>query len=151
MFDLEATQQDSPWKFFEIFLLATVLLNPLLVGSVVFFSKDERFLDMTAVQQMSCLAAAIIYSLFGWIMRLSCARFPVMHTNRVRDAIFVPVMLWLVVLAYIIMPRGDFSESQRVLVSLWGFAPFGILIGWIWAFIASARKKACVAEVSLGI
>jgi hypothetical protein len=138
---VEETQQGRNWILFEILFLAAALLYPFLVGGLAFFFKSGSFSEMTSSQQMSGLAAAATFSLLAWGMRLSCGRFPVIHTNRSRDVIFVPVVLWLVAFAYIIMPRCDFTMSQRGVVSLWGFAPFGILVGWLWGMATAARKK----------
>ena len=139
---VEATKEGCRWKLFEIYFLVFTFLFPLLVGGQAFFLRDGSFLEMSPGQQMSSLAAAVTCSLLAWSMRLGYRRFPVIRTNQIRDAIFVPVVLWLVVLAYIIMPRGDFTLSQRAVVSLWGFAPFGILVGWLWGFVTAAQIKA---------
>lgn len=134
-------QRGRIWMFYEIFFLAFALMYPLFVGALAFFFKNGSFSEMTSSQQMSSLAAAATFSLLAWGMRLSCGRFPIIHTNRSRDAIFVPVVLWLVAFACIIMPHCDFSMSQRGVVSLWGFTPFGILVGWLWGMATAARKK----------
>jgi hypothetical protein len=137
---VEETQQGRNWRVFEILFLATTLLYPFLAGLELFL-KNGSFSEMTSSQQMSSLAAAATFSLLAWGIRLSRGWFPVIHTNRIRDAILLPVILWLVAFAYIIMPRCDFTMSQRGVVSLWGFAPFGILIGWAWGMANAARKN----------
>jgi hypothetical protein len=138
---VEATQQSSNWRIFEIVFLATALLYLCLGGGVAFLFKNGRFSEMTFSQQMSSMAAVAAFSLLAWGMRLNCGWFPVILTSRIRDVILVPVVLWLVALAFIIMPRCDFTMSQRGVVSLWGFAPFGILVGWLWGMATAARKK----------
>ncbi len=138
---VEETLPGRKWILFEILFLVAALWYPFLVGGMAFVFKYGSFSEMTASQQMSSLAAAATFSLLAWGMRLGCGRFPVIHTNPIRDAIFVPVVLWLVAFAYLIMPRCDFTMSQRGVVSLWGFAPFGILVGWLWGMAAAARMK----------
>ncbi|MDB6041346.1 MAG: hypothetical protein JWM99_5187 [Verrucomicrobiales bacterium] len=138
-------KEGARWKLFETFFFVATLWIPLLVGSMAFFSKNDGFSVMTPSQRLSSFAAAGTLSLFTWCIRLGCERFPIIRTNRIRDAILVPVLLWLVVLAFIIMPRHDFTLSQRSVVSLWGFAPCGILIGWCWGFTAAKRKGVGVA------
>ncbi len=137
------------WQAFEVLFLVYAALYPLLVGSLVFVFKNGSFSEMTLSQQLSSLAAAIAFSLFAWGTQWSCGKFPTIRTNRIRDAIFVPVMLWLVIFAYVIMPHAGLAESQRAVVSLWGFAPFGIVLGWIWGFAIAAREK--IMEVDLSV
>jgi hypothetical protein len=40
------------------------------------------------------------------------------------------------------VPHGNFSANQSAVASLWSFAPFGILIGWISGFTTSERINA---------
>jgi len=134
-------RQGRHWRIFEIVFLATALLNPFFAGAQAFIFKTGNFSAMTSSQRMSSLAAAAAFSLLAWGMRLSSGRFPVIQTNRIRDVVLLPVALWLVAFADIIMPRYDFAMGQRSVVSLWGFAPFGILIGWLWGKATAARKR----------
>jgi hypothetical protein len=141
---VEETRENCKRKAFEIFFLVSTLLIPLSAGSQVFVFKDEGFSEMTSGQQTAILSAAVTFSLCAWVMRLSHGKFPVLRTNRIRDAIFVPVLLW-VVTCIIVLPRCNFTDAQRALVSMWAFTPFGILIGWCWGFATVARKKAATA------
>ncbi len=138
---VEATKEGRRWKNFETLFLIVTLWLPILVGSLAFYFKNDAFSEMSSSQRLSSLSAAIALSLLTWGMRLSCGKFPVLCTNRIRDAILAPVVLWLVVMAYIIMPHANFTEGQRAVASLWGFAPFGILTGWAWGFAAAARRR----------
>jgi len=133
--------------FLEIMFLAGTLLIPLVVGSQAFFFKDGGFSDMTFGQQISILTAAVTFSLLAWVMRLSHGKYPVLRTNKIRDAIFVPVLL-LVIAGIIILPRCDFADAPKAVFSMWVFAPFGILIGWGWGFATAARKEAEQADLS---
>jgi len=133
------------WQAFEVLFSAYTALYPLLVGSLVFVFKNGSFSEMTSSQQLSSLAAAVAFSLLAWGTHWSCGKYPAVRTNRIRDAVFVPVMLWLVIFAYVIMPHAGLAESQRAMVSLWGFAPFGIVLGWIWGFATAARKMTATA------
>ena len=138
---IKATPQGRHWRMFESVFGATALGYPLLVGGLAVWVKNGRIAEMTPSQQLSCLAAEATFSGLAWGMRWNCGRFPVMLTHRSRDAIFLLVLLWLVALAYLIMPRCDLTPGQSGVVSMWGFAPFGILIGWLWGMAAAARKN----------
>lgn len=133
--------------FLEIIFMAGLLLIPLVTASQAFCFKDGGFSDMTFGQQTAILAAAVTFSLLAWGMRLGCGSFPRLRTNRLRDAIFVPVLL-LVIASMLILPRCDFTDARRAVVSLWVFAPFGILTGWCWGFSAAARKETEPADFS---
>jgi len=138
-------QRGRNWLIFEIFFLAGALCLPILVGAQAFYLKDGRFSEMTSSQQISSLAAAATLSFLALGMRFICGKFPVVHTKRIRDAILGSVVIWL--LAWValaaagIMPRYDFSEAQKGVASLWGFVPFGILVGWASGHANAARKK----------
>jgi hypothetical protein len=138
---IDAINKTHQWKFLEGFFAVVTFLCPLLVGWQIFFSTDENLSSLTAGQKIFCTAAAIAFSLLACAVRWGGEKFPAIQTSRIRDFIFVPVMLWLVTLAYVVMPHGNFSESQRAVLSLWGFAPFGMVIGWLWGF-ANVQKKA---------
>ena len=137
---VQASKETRQWKYFEIFFWVNIFLIPLLVIGQAFFFKNGVFSEMTTSQQMAMLTAAVIFSLLAWVMRLWHGKFPVLRTNRIRDAIFVPVLLW-VIGCIIILPRCDFTDAQRALVSMWAFAPFGFLLGWCWGFVTAARKQ----------
>jgi hypothetical protein len=130
------------WKWFTVLFLAYTALYPLLVGSLMFIFKNGVFSEMNGSQQILGLLSAVVFSLAAWGTQWSCGKYPLLRTNRIRDAIFVPVMLWLVVLAYVIMPHSGLTESQGAVVSLWGFAPFGIAFGWVWGFAHAAKNEA---------
>jgi hypothetical protein len=134
------------WMLYEIFMLAFVLLNPILVGAQSFYLKDGRFSEMTSGQQLSSLAAAATLSCFALGMRWIYRKFPVVHTQRIREAILVSVVVWLLAQVALdvagIMPRYNFSEGQKAVVSLWEFTPFGIMVGWACGFASATRKKA---------
>lgn len=136
----ETPGKNLKWRLVEIYFLLATLVLPLLAGWLVYFSKADRVSDMNSSQQTSSLAAVIVFSLVAWGMRLSSGRFPGLQTDRIRNVIFVPVLLWLTALAYVIMPNSQLTESQSAVVSLWGITPFGILAGWCWGY-ATARRQ----------
>ena len=129
------------WKFFEGYFLASTLLIPLIAGAQAFIFKSEVFSEMTAGQQSSILAAALVYSLLAGAMRFCHAKFAVLRTPELRDYILVPVVSWVLLAMAFIIPHFNFNDVQKALVSTWAFAPFGILIGWAWGFATAARKK----------
>jgi hypothetical protein len=138
---VEQTKKSHRWKLFEIFFLVNTLLIPLAAASQAFVFKDGGFSEMTTGQQIAILSGAVAFSAFAWAMRLCHGRFPVLRSNRIRDAIFVPV-LFLVIAGILILPHCDFTDGTRAVVSLWVFTPFGILIGWAWGFATAERTKA---------
>jgi len=133
------------WMIYEIFMLAFVLSIPIVVGAQAFYLKDGRFSEMTSSQQLSSLAAAATLSGFALGIRWIYGKFSAVHTQRIREAILVSVVVWLLAQVALdtagIMPRGDFSEGQKGVAALWGFAPFGIMAGWAWGFANATRKK----------
>lgn len=96
---------------------------------------------MTTGQQFSSVAAVVILSLLAVVMPWSCGRFPAVLTNQIRDAILVPVVFGMLGLAFLVLPLFNFTDGERAVVSLWAFAPGGILMGWAWGFATAARKK----------
>jgi hypothetical protein len=133
------------WMLYEIFMLAFALLIPILAGAQAFYLKDGRFSEMTTGQQMSSVAAAATLSFLALGMRWIYGRFPVVQTKRISEAVLVSVVVWMLALvasdAMGIMPRYDFSEGLKGVVSLWEIAPFGIMVGWSLGFANAARKK----------
>ena len=134
------------WKFFERFFLVSTLLIPVVVGGQAFFFKGEVFSEMTIGQQASILAAALVFSLLAGAMRFGHGKFAVLRTPELRDYILVPVVFWVLIAMVFIIPHFNFTDAQRALVSMWAFAPFGILIGWAWGYASDARKKAMRAS-----
>jgi hypothetical protein len=133
------------WMLFEIFFLAFVLLIPILAGAQAFYLKDGRFSEMTTGQQMSSVAAAATLSFLALGMRWIYRKFPVVQTKRISEAILVSVVVWMLALVALdatgVMPRYDFSEGLKGVVSLWEFVPFGIMVGWSLGFANASRKK----------
>ena len=138
---VKAIPSRRQWLAFEILFLAYALLYPLMLGTMAFLVRDGNFSGMNFGQQMSSLAAGFTFSLFAFGLRFCCIRFPILLTRRLRDVLFVPTLAWLVAFGWGIMPHCHFDDSVRSVVSLWGFAPFGLLIGWIWAHATSNRLK----------
>jgi hypothetical protein len=129
------------WEIFERFFLASTLLIPLIVAAQAFIFKSDVFSEMSRGQQTSIFAAALVFSLCAWIMWLAHQKFPPLRTRQIRDAILVPVVFWVLISAFVIIPRFNFTEIQTALASMWAIAPFGILIGWAWGFATAARKN----------
>ena len=137
---MKATWSPRQWLVFEMLCAFSALVYPLVLGVNAFLVRDGGFSEMNARQQASSVAAGLAYSLFAIGLRCFSLRFPALLNNRNRDAIFVPILLWMVVLAWVIMPQCNLDDSARSVLSLWGFAPFGLVIGWIWAFATNSRK-----------
>jgi hypothetical protein len=129
------------WLAFEILFLFYALTYPLMLGANAFLVRDGSFSGMNFGQQVSSVTAGLTFSLFSFGLRFFCLRFPTLLTHRIRDLLFVPILGWLVVFAWAIMPHCNFDGSARSVLSLWGFAPFGLLIGWIWAHATNSRKN----------
>jgi len=137
---VKATLSRRHWLAFEILFLANALVYPLMLGANAFLVRDGVFSGMNFGQQISSVVAGLAYSLFAFGLRFFCLRFPNLLSFRIRDVLFVPVLAWLVVFAWGIMPHCKFEDGTRSVVSLWGFAPFGLLVGWIWAHATNSRK-----------
>jgi hypothetical protein len=137
---VKPTPSSGHWLAFEILFLSYALVYPLMLGTNAFLVRDGGFSGMNFGQQVSSVAAAFAYSLFAFGLRFFCLQFPNLLSLRIRDALFVPILTWLVVFAWGIMPHCNFEDGTRSVVSLWGFAPFGLLIGWIWAHATNSRK-----------
>jgi len=132
------------WKLMEIGLTLATILVPLLFGGIVL--KRASFIDMTAAQQLSCLAALAAFSLLAWSGRLGHRFLPVIQNRRIRDAILfsccVPLMLWWVVFFRLIVPRHDFTMGEFLVAFTWAFfTPAGASIGLHWGIETAARKK----------
>ena len=138
---VKATPSRRLWLVFDTLFLFYALLYPLILGVNAFLVRDGSFSGMNFGQQVSSVAAGFTFSLFACGLRFFCLRFPNLLTHRVRDVLFVPILVWLVVFGWGIMPHCNFDDSVRSVVSLWGFAPFGLLIGWIWAHSTNSRKN----------
>jgi hypothetical protein len=138
---VKATPSHRQWLAFEILFLFYALTYPLMLGACAFLVRDGGFSGMNFGQQVSSVAAGFTLSLFAFGLRFFCLRFPTLLTHRIRDVLFVPILAWLVILGWGIMPHCNFDDSVRSVVSLWGFAPFGLLIGWIWAHVTNSRKN----------
>jgi hypothetical protein len=137
---VKTTLSRRQWLAFEILFLFNALVYPLMLGANAFLVRDGGFSGMNFGQQVSSVAAGFTFSLFAFGLRFFCLRFPILLTQRIRDVLFIPILGWLVVFGWGIMPHCNFEASTRSVVSLWGFAPFGLLIGWIWAYATSSRK-----------
>ena len=141
---VDKTEGVLKWKLMEAFLMAVTILFPLFVGGIVL--KRGSFAEMTAAEEMSCLAAMAAFSLFAWSGRLSHRFLPVIRDGRLRDAIlwscFVPLMLWWVVFFKLIVPRHDFTMGEFLVAFTWAFfTPTGAYIGLHWGIETAARRK----------
>ena len=132
------------WKLMEIGLTLATILVPLLFAGIVL--KRASFIDMTAAEQLSCLAALAAFSLLAWSGRLGHRLLPVIQNRRIRDVILfsccVPLMLWWVVFFRLIVPRHDFTMGEFLVAFSWAFfTPAGACIGLHWGIETAARKK----------
>ena len=132
------------WKLMEIGLTLATILVPLLFAGIVL--KRASFIDMTAAEQLSCLAALAAFSLLAWSGRLGHRFLPVIQNRRIRDVILfsccVPLMLWWVVFFRLIVPRHDFTMGEFLVAFTWAFfTPAGACIGLHWGIETAARKK----------
>ena len=136
------------WKLMEIGLTLATILVPLLFGGIVL--KRASFIDMTAAEQLSCLAALAAFSLLVWSGRLGYRLLPVIQNRRIRDAILLsccgPLMLWWVVFFRLIVPHHDFTMGEFLVAFTWAFfTPAGAGIGLHWGIETAARKKVACA------
>jgi hypothetical protein len=132
------------WKLTEIGLTLATILVPLLFGGIVL--KRAGYIDMTAAEQLSCLAALAAFSLLAWSGRLGHRWLPAIPNRRSRDALLfsccVPLMLWWVVFFRLIVPRHDFTMGEFLVTFMWAFfTPAGACVGLHWGIETAARKK----------
>ena len=131
-------------KLMEIGLTLVTILFPLVMGGIVL--KRASFIDMTAAEERSSLAALAAFSLLAWSGRLGHRLLPVIQNRRIRDAILfsccVPLMLWWVVFFRLILPHHEFTMGEFMVAFTWAFfTPAGACIGLNWGIETAARKK----------
>ena len=141
---VDKTHSALKWKLMEIGLTLATILVPLLFGGIVL--KRASFIDMTAAEELSSLAALAAFSLLAWSGRLGHRFLPVIQNRRIRDAILfsycVPLMLWWIVFLNFIVPRHDFTMGEFLVAFTWAFfAPAGAFIGLHWGIETAARKE----------
>jgi len=134
------------WKLMEISFGIMASVIPLFFCSTFLRFKYGSLVDLTPGQQISGVAAVILFALFAWSGRLGYKMFPVVQRMRTRSIItifcVVPVMAWWLLFMNVIVPRHDYTLCQFTVAFLWGFAvPTGPMIGLVWGFEAAARKR----------
>jgi hypothetical protein len=145
---VDKTRNALEWKLMEIGLTLATILVPLLFGGIVL--QRSSFIDMTAAEELSSLAALAAFSLLAWSGRLGHRFLPVIQNRRIRDAILfsccVPLMLWWVVFFRLILPRHDFTMGEFLVAFTWAFfTPVGVCIGLNWGIETVARKRSAPA------
>jgi hypothetical protein len=130
-------------KLMEIGLTLATILVPLLFGGIVL--KRASFIDMTAAEELSSLAALAAFSLLAWSGRLGHRFLPAIQNRRIRDIILFsccgPLMLWWVVFFNFIVPRHEFTMGEFLVAFTWAFfTPAGACLGLHWGIETAARK-----------
>jgi hypothetical protein len=141
---VDKTHSALKWKLMEIGLTLATILVPLLFGGIVL--KRASFIDMTAAEELSSLAALAAFSLLAWSGRLGHRFLPVIQNRRIRNAILfsccVPLTLWWIVFLNFIVPRHDFTMGEFLVAFTWAFfTPLGAFIGLHWGIETAARKE----------
>jgi hypothetical protein len=149
---VDKTHSALKWKLMEIGLTLATILVPLLFGGIVL--QRASFIDMTAAEELSSLAALAAFSLLAWSGRLGHRLLPVIQNKRIRDAIrfscCVPLPLWWIVFLNFIVPRHDFTMGEFLVAFTWAFfTPLGACIGLNWGIETAARKKNTAADLSV--
>lgn len=139
------------WKLMEIGLTLVTILLPLLFGGIVL--KRASFIDMTAAEELSSLAALAAFSFLAWSGRLGHRFLPIIRAKRIRDVILysccVSLMLWWVVFLNLIVPRQEFTMGEFLVAFTWAFVtPAGACIGLHWGIETAARKEVVLADLS---
>ena len=145
---VDKTRSALEWKLTEIGLTLVTILVPLLFGGIVL--QRASFIDMTAAEELSSLAALAAFSLLAWSGRLGHRLLPVIQNKRIRDAIrfsyCVPLPLWWIVFLNFIVPRHDFTMGEFLVAFAWAFfTPAGACIGLNWGIETAARKRSAPA------
>jgi len=134
------------WKLMEILFGLVASIIPLFFCSTILRFKYGALTDLTPGQQISGVAAVVVFALFAWSGRLGYKMFPVVPSKRTRSIITtfccVPVMAWWIIFMNFIVPCHDFTMGQFVIAFLWAFSvPAGPMIGLTWGIEAAARKR----------
>ena len=142
---VEAAKEDRQWQLVQIMLAAVTALVPILC-SVAGFSKHGVYWEMTPGQLIAALVATTSLPLLAWSGRLSYRLFPVIATKRRRDAIhlvyLLPMVLWWLAFACLILPHYDFTVGQFFVTLLWAMFPImGVCLGVLWGIETAARKN----------
>jgi hypothetical protein len=96
------------------------------------------FAAMNPGQKLSRVVAAAAFSRVAW--GLHWGRLAALARRRVRDALFLTVILGLLAFGFP-APRCEMGLGQLGVLSLWGFVPFGVLVGYGWGMATAERKK----------
>jgi hypothetical protein len=129
------------WRMTQLWWFGGPGLAVLAWSGVVFFNPV-----MTPDQRISGWAAGAVLLLLIAGGRLGCGLLPVIPDRRIRAAIgltgCLPIILWVYVLTYLVLPRCDSGIGEFVVRLMWGFlTPFGILNGLAFGLEAAARKE----------
>jgi hypothetical protein len=103
-------------KWFEI-----LFYNYTALFALLFVFENRNFLEMTSGQRISSCLSVVAFSLIAWGVQWSSGKFPTVRTVRIGCAVAWSVMLLTCIFDFIILPRADLDQSQRAVVSLWGF------------------------------
>jgi len=127
--------------------LALILsLGVFLLPFVVYFSFNS---GLTPGQRLSGLAALVTTVLLTYIGQSGFGFAPPVFNRHVRLIIglsgYLTYALWVVVFAYVVLPRLDFTASHlfMAICRAWTL-PFGFLCGLILALEKAALKKAAM-------
>ncbi len=89
------------------------LLIPLIIAGQAFVSKCNVFSEMSSDQQISVFAAAMVFSLCASAMWWAHQKYPALRCRKIRDAILVPAVLWVLISAWVVIPLFNFTEVGR--------------------------------------
>ena len=125
---------------FGLGLSAVAYLSPLVLAIPkpwIHMNPTERWFGLAAVT----LTVLTLFS--GFLLY----RFlPVIPDKRVRSRIqfacFLPVLVWVGVFAYLILPRVDFTVGLLTGVIMWALYPLAIPVGLVVGLDEAARRKA---------
>jgi hypothetical protein len=139
---VEGTKEARDYKLTQILSVVCAGFVPLWFGGMMLFNRGG-FEQLTPRQQMSGVAATVIFSVFVWSGRLGYRLLPVIHTKLVRSALcLAPIIFWWITFFRVIVPHYDFTIGQFVVMILWGFiTPSGAFLGLVWGLETAAHKS----------
>jgi hypothetical protein len=141
---VEAIKEERAWKFInKLIVIGAGVISLGVTGLVL--SKAGSFSQMTSEQQLSGLAAVVVFSLVVWGGRLGYKIFSGILVRRTRDAVVgscaALLMLWWIIFFNILLPRYNFTAGQLSVMVLWAFmTPTGVVFG-LAGGIETARRK----------
>ncbi|EEF57437.1 permease prefix domain 1-containing protein [Pedosphaera parvula] len=125
--------------------LLCIMLSGLAYITPLALSAPKPWSRMNPTEQWIGLAAVAL-TVLSMFSGLFLHRFlPIIRDRRARTrvqfATFLPVMVWICVFAFALLPRVDLTVSQMTVLTLWAIAPLAVFGGLIFGLDEAARRN----------